>query len=177
MYFMADCKKQIMFLLISITKLCWETFPAEESKTSSPKEQKKKRKHALKKRGGWERKEKEKKEHFWILICALSDELPFSHSLLLCGSCSLFRMTVWPTLSQSCRPPSEDMLKQLKDCFSQKHFHTAGAKIAPKSYWMRVLMVLLAGSKFHFPDGNRAASLGEFCLPEGLPGHMKSSHS
>lgn len=172
---MADCKKQIMFLLISITKLCWETVPAEVSKTSSSKEQRKKKPY-IKKRGE-KRKEKKKKEHFWILICALGGELPFSHSLLLCGSRSLFRMTVWPTLSQSRLPPSRDMLKQLKDCFSQKHFHTAGAKIAPKSYWMRVLTVLLAGSKFHFPDGNRAASLGEFRLPEGLPGSMKSSHS
>lgn len=46
----------------------------------------------------------------------------------------------------------------------------------PKSCWMRVLMVLLTGSRFHIPNGNRAAKVGEFPLLEGLPESMKSPY-
>lgn len=70
MYFMVDCKKQITFLLISITKLCWESVPAEVSKTSSLKEQKKKETIIHLKKGGGEKGKRERRKsifEFWFV--------------------------------------------------------------------------------------------------------------
>lgn len=171
MYFMAGCKKQIASLLISITKLCRETnnslLQLKWVKPALQKNRKRKKKRERNKR----------KKTIYLLN---SD----SHRAVRFPS-----PTIW--CSEMIASFSEWLFDQIhhKAAFSPLGLHSDNSRIASarstftqlepeppqgthKSFWMRVLTVLLMGLKFPIPMGNEVANPGEFPFPGGLPGSM-----